>query len=51
MKHIYTSVDIGTDTTKVVVTELYKGKLNLLAASSTKSRGIKKGLITDVNEA
>lgn len=51
MRHIYTSIDIGTDTTKVVVTELYKGKLNLLAASSTKSNGIKKGLITDVNEA
>ena len=51
MRHIYTSVDIGTDTTKVVVTELYKGKLNLLAASSIESRGIKKGLITDVNEA
>ena len=51
MRHIYTSVDIGTDTTKVVVTELYKGKLNLLAASSTKSKGIKKGLIADVNEA
>ncbi len=51
MKHIYTCVDIGTDTTKVVVTELYKGKLNLLAASSIKSRGIKKGLITDVTEA
>lgn len=51
MRHIYTSVDIGTDTTKVIVTELYKGKLNLLAASSTKSMGIKKGLITDVNEA
>ena len=51
MKHIYTSVDIGTDTTKVVVTELYKGKLNLLAASSIKSSGIKKGLITDVTEA
>lgn len=51
MRHIYTSVDIGTDTTKVIVTELYKGKLNLLAASSTKSKGIKKGLITDVEEA
>lgn len=51
MRHIYTSVDIGTDTTKVVVTELYKGKLNLLAASSIRSKGIKKGLITDVNEA
>lgn len=51
MKHIYTSVDIGTDTTKVVVAELYKGKLNLLAASSIKSEGIKKGLITDVDLA
>ena len=51
MKHIYTSIDIGTDTTKVVVTELYRGKLNLLAASSIKSNGIKKGLITDVEEA
>lgn len=51
VKHIYTSVDIGTDTTKVVVTELYKGKLNLLAASSIKSKGIKKGLITNVDEA
>lgn len=51
MRHIYTSIDIGTDTIKVIVTELYNGKLNLLAASSTKSRGIKKGLITDVNEA
>ena len=51
VKHIYTSVDIGTDTIKVVVTELYKGKLNLLAASSIKSKGIKKGLINDVTLA
>ena len=51
MRHIYTSVDIGTDTIKVVVTELYRGKLNLLAASSTKSEGIKKGLITDFSLA
>lgn len=51
VRHIYTSLDIGTDSTKVVVCELYRGKLNLLAASSIKSRGIKKGLITDVNEA
>ena len=30
---------------------MYKGKLNLLAASSIKSNGIKKGLITDVDLA
>ncbi len=51
MKHVYTSVDIGSDSIKVVVCELFQNKLNLLAASSYKSRGIKKGLITDVEEA
>lgn len=51
MKHIYTSIDIGSDTIKLVVSELYKNKLNLLAASSVKSKGIKKGLITDVEQA
>lgn len=51
MKYIYTSVDIGSDSIKVVTSELFKGKLNLLAASSVKSKGIKKGLITDVNSA
>lgn len=51
MKHIYSSVDIGSDTIKVVVCELYHGKINLLAASSVRSKGIKKGLITDFEEA
>lgn len=51
MKHIYTSIDIGSDSIKIVVCELYKNKLNLLASSSFKSKGIKKGLITDVERA
>lgn len=51
MKHIYTSLDIGSDTIKIVVCELHQNKLNLLAASSFKSKGIKKGLITDVELA
>lgn len=51
MKHIYTSLDIGSNSIKIVVAELYHGKLNLLAASSYKSKGIKKGLITDVDLA
>lgn len=51
MKHVYTSIDIGSDTVKVVVCELFQNKLNLLATSSIKSKGIKKGLITDVYEA
>lgn len=48
MRHIYTSVDIGSDTIKVVVCELYRGRYNLLATSTVKSQGIKKGLITDI---
>lgn len=51
MKHIYSSIDIGSDSIKIVVCELYKNKLNLLAASSYKSKGIKKGLITDIELA
>ena len=50
MKQIYTSLDIGTDSIKVVVCELYQNKLNLLASSSHKSSGIKKGLITNVED-
>jgi len=51
LRHIYTSVDIGSDTIKVVTCELYRGRYNLLATSCVKSKGIKKGLITDVNLA
>lgn len=51
MKHVYTSIDIGSDTIKVVVCELFNNKLNLLAASSVKSDGIKKGLIVDGHKA
>lgn len=51
MKHVYTSIDIGSDAIKVVVSELFQGKLNLLAASSVKSKGIKKGLIVDGKQA
>lgn len=51
MRYIYTCVDIGSDTIKVVVCELYHGRYNLLSASCVPSKGIKKGLVTDVEEA
>lgn len=51
MKHIYTSVDLGSDTIKIVVAELHQNKINLLASVSYKSKGIKKGLIVDVEQA
>ena len=51
MKHIYTSIDIGSDSIKVIVCELCKNKLNLLGASSVKAKGIKKGVISDAKSA
>ena len=47
MKHVYASMDLGSDSIKLVVCELYQNHLNLLAATSVPSRGIKKGLIID----
>lgn len=49
MKKIYTSIDIGSDTIKFVVAELYKEKMHILHSSSIKSKGIRKGLIIDSN--
>lgn len=51
MKDIYTSIDIGSNTIKVVVCELHKNRLNLLAASSVKADGIKKGVIINIEKA
>ena len=51
MKNVYTSIDLGSDSIKIVVCELHNDKLNLLATSSVKSKGIKKGLIVDAEKA
>ena len=51
MRHIYSSMDIGSNSIKLIVCELYKNKINLLAAAETPSIGIKRGLITDVEAA
>lgn len=51
MRHIYTSIDLGSDAIRIVVAELYQNKLNLLASTTHKSKGIKKGLITDFDQA
>ena len=47
MKKIFTSVDIGSDTVKILVSELINDKYNVLAAHSIKSKGIRKGLVVD----
>lgn len=50
MKKIYTGIDIGSDSIKMMICEEYKNKFNVLATSSKKSKGIKKGLIVNAEE-
>lgn len=47
MKNIYTSIDIGSDTIRILVSEYYEKKFYTLAVSSVKSKGIKNGYIVD----
>ena len=47
MRNIYTSIDMGSDSIKIVVAEMYNDNLYVLASASRKSKGIKKGLVTD----
>lgn len=47
MKKIFTSVDIGSDTVKILVCELIGKRVHVLAANSIKSKGIRKGLVID----
>ena len=51
MEHVYASVDIGSDSIKVVVCEFYQNHLNLLAATCSPSSGIKKCLIVEPEKA
>ena len=43
MRKIIASLDIGSHTIKLVVGEIVKHKLNILACIDTPARGIKKG--------
>ena len=47
MRNIYTGIDLGSDSIKIVVAELVNEKFQVLGATSVKSLGIKKGLIVD----
>lgn len=50
MRKIYTSVDLGSDSIKIMVGEIYDKKLNVLAVSCVKSSGIKQGVIVNAND-
>ena len=44
---IYSAIDIGSDTIKIVVGEINDNGMNILSATNTRTVGIKKGLIVD----
>ena len=50
MRKVYTSVDLGSSTIKIMVGEIFNKKLNVLCTVKVESRGIKKGVIVDANE-
>lgn len=51
MSQIYTGIDLGSDSIKIVVANKINKKFHILAASSSPSSGIKKGYISDIKEA
>ncbi|MBQ9013116.1 MAG: rod shape-determining protein [Bacilli bacterium] len=46
-KKIYTCIDIGNDTIRILVSEYYQKKYRTLAASSVRTKGVKNGRIVD----
>ncbi|MBQ4061185.1 MAG: cell division protein FtsA [Bacilli bacterium] len=51
MRRIIASLDIGSNSIKLVIGEIVKSRLNILAALDTPSRGIKKGFIVNSESA
>lgn len=51
MKKIYTSIDIGSDSVKFLVGEAANDGVNILARTTVKAKGIRKGLVVDANLA
>lgn len=47
MKKIYTCIDIGSDTIRVLVSEYFQGKFRTLAVSSVRTKGVKNSKIVD----
>ena len=50
MRKIMSSLDVGNDTIKLVVGEMLKNKLYILAVSEVKTEGLSKDVITDENK-
>ena len=51
MDNLYTGIDLGSNSIKVVVCEKKNDKFNVLASTSVKAHGIKEGQIADTKKA
>ena len=47
MRKIIASLDIGTNSVKLIVAEVFRKKTNILAVAETESQGVKNGLIVN----
>ena len=47
----FTGLDIGTSSIKVLVAELVNGEVNVIGGSNAKSKGVKDGIIVDIEVA
>ena len=51
MRKIYTGIDLGSYSIKIVLCEVINNNFHVLAASNTRCKGIKNGLVEDIEEA
>lgn len=49
-RETYVSLDIGTSNVRVIVGDITNGSLNIIGVGNSKSEGIKKGSIVDIDE-
>lgn len=49
MREIIAGIDIGSNTTKIIVAEIIKSKTNILAACEVETKGVKNGLVVNVD--
>lgn len=47
MRDIYTGIDIGSDSIKIVISEFLDDRFNILASTNVRTAGIRKGLVVD----
>ena len=51
MNTYYTSVELGTNSIKILVCNKFKNKFHVIASVDTPSEGIQKGMIVDTKKA